>query len=132
MNNRLTKYFSNYYLKDKFYGIKNIRYLFDSSYEGIKYLFNKTVYIDTEPQKIKSYEAKPYDVEYYGVKSNQIKYREINYIDIKNHEIKSCDINYMCIKQIIKSYETEPYGVEYYEVKSDEIKYHHEIDYIDI
>ena len=36
MNNRLTKYFSNYYLKNQFYGIEDTRYLFnendDSSY----------------------------------------------------------------------------------------------------
>ena len=58
-------------------------------------MFNKTVYIDIEPQKIKSYQAKPYDVECYEVKSDQIKYHhEIDYIDIKNYEIKSHKIEY--------------------------------------
>ena len=46
-------------------------------------------------QSIKSYDAKPNDVEYYEVKSDQIKYHhETDYLAIKNCEIKSHKIEY--------------------------------------
>ena len=46
-------------------------------------------------QSFKSYEAKPYDVEYYEVNSDKITYHnEIDYIDIKSYEIKSHKIEY--------------------------------------
>ena len=44
--------------------------------------------------EIKSYEAKPYEVEYCEVRSNKIKSYEIDYIDIKPHEIKSYGIEF--------------------------------------
>ena len=78
-------------------------------------------------KEIKSYEAKPYEIEYYEARSNEIKSYEIDYVDIKHHKIKFYGVK----SNDIKSYEAKPYEVEYYEVRSNEIK-SYETDYIDI
>ena len=118
INNRIKKDLDGYYGNNNFMDVKDIRYLFnekedESGQEDIKYLFGKINYIHIKPQEIKSYEAKPYEVEYWEVKFDEIKSYEIDYIDIKPNEIKSYEINYIDLK---------PYQINYTDIKPQEIK----------
>ena len=89
--NKIKKDFDDYYEKHKIKTVKDVKYLSDDfAYEDIRCLFNETNDIESnEPNEIKSYEGKSYEVEYYEVRSDEIKSYEIDYIDIKPHEIKS-------------------------------------------
>ena len=76
---------------------------------------------DILSNEIKSYEGKPYKVEYYEVRSNEIKSYEIDYIDIKPHKIKSSEIQYYEVRSNnIKSYEIDYIDIKPHEIKSYE------------
>ena len=137
--NKAKKDFDQYYEKHKIKTIKDVNYLSDKfAHEVIRCLFNGFDYIDIKSSDIKSYEAKPYEVEYCEVKPYKIKSFETDYIDIKPNKIKSYEVDYIDVKpyeinyidikpQKIKSYEVEycearSYEIDYTDVKSHEIK----------
>ena len=115
--NKFKKDFDDYYEKHKIEAVKDVKYLSDDFvYEDIRCLFNGTNDIESSKilsNEIKSYEAKPYEVEYYKVRSNEIKSYEIDYIDIKPHKIKSNKIEY---------YEVRSNETDYIDIKPCEIK----------
>ena len=75
--NKIKKNFDDYYEKHKIKAVKDVKYLSDGFvYEDIRCLFNESNEILIN--EIKSYEAKPYEVEYSKVRSNEIKSYEID------------------------------------------------------
>ena len=126
--NKIKKDFDDYYEKHKIKAVKDVKYLsVDFAYEDIRFLFN-------EANEIKSYEAKPYEVEYYEVRSNEIKSYEIDYIDIKPHEIKFYDIEFNKAESN-EDYYTENIKREFEKISNTLIEVHNKdvrytVDYI--
>ena len=126
--NKIKKDFDDYYEKHKIKAVKDVKYLsVDFAYEDIRFLFN-------EANEIKSYETKPYEVEYYEVRSNEIKSYEIDYIDIKPHEIKFYDIEFNKAESN-EDYYTENIKREFEKISNTLIEVHNKdvrytVDYI--